>query len=60
MLLHRNGLSATGVEQAAALDNAAAVVRHHGPALVTVRTARQESGVGTAWLVLRVFTFRNY
>jgi len=40
------GPSATRVEKAAALDNAAAVVRHHGPALVTVRTARQESALG--------------
>jgi hypothetical protein len=36
------GLSVTRVEKAAALDNAAAVVRHHGRALVTVRAARQE------------------
>lgn len=40
------GPSATRAEKADELGNAAAVVRHHGPALVTVRTARQESASG--------------
>lgn len=33
------GPSATRIGKADELDNAAAVVRRHGPALVTVRTA---------------------
>lgn len=40
------GPSALRAEKADELDNAVAVVRHHGPALVTVRTARQESAPG--------------
>jgi hypothetical protein len=51
------GPSAMRAEKAGEIDKAAAVVRHHGPGHGPHRPAG--IGVGTAWLVLRIFTFRN-
>lgn len=53
------GPSAMRVAKADELGNAAAVVRHHGPALGHGPHRPAGTGVGTAWLVLRIFTVRN-